>query len=362
MIRQTMVLLAAALLASTALAQPAARQTPLKAGDKAPALAVSTWVKGDKIDALAPGRVYIVEFWATWCGPCKVSIPHLTKLQAKHRDNGLTVIGVSIWERDTSKVAPFVAEMGAKMDYSIAMDDGTKMSDTWMAAAKRTGIPSAFIINREGLIAWIGNPISPKGEMDEALEKVLAGPFTPKESAELSAKYAAAAAKTREIQARYGRSIASGDVKLALRQLDELIAHDPAGFGAQASAMKFDLLLAQVKDSAAAYAFAKEAASGAYKDDEVVLNSFAWSIVDTPGVETRDYKLALQFAARAVELSAGANAAILDTLARVHFESGNLDEAFRIQTDAVRLADSDLKPQLEATLARYRKALEKRPG
>ena len=58
----------------------------LGVGDPAPKLAVKSFVKGEPIKSLEPGKVYVVEFWATWCGPCRVTIPHLTELQKKHVD------------------------------------------------------------------------------------------------------------------------------------------------------------------------------------------------------------------------------------------------------------------------------------
>ncbi len=112
----------------------------------------------------------MVEFWATWCGPCRATIPHLTELAHKYKDKGVRFIGVDVWERDTKLVAPFLAEMGDKMDYSVALDDVPKdgkpadgaMAKNWMKAAEENGIPTAFVV-RDGKIAWIGHPI----EMDE---------------------------------------------------------------------------------------------------------------------------------------------------------------------------------------------------
>src|SRR5947209_10497350 len=92
----------------------------LTVGDKAPKLAVKEFVKGEAVTELAKGKTYVVEFWATWCGPCRVSIPHLTKLQKEHKD--VTFIGVSVWEQKQEGVKPFVAEMGDKMDYRVALD------------------------------------------------------------------------------------------------------------------------------------------------------------------------------------------------------------------------------------------------
>ena len=98
----------------------------LTIGDEAPAISVSQWVKGDPVDRLDPNKTYVVEFWATWCGPCRVSIPHLTELQKKYKDKGVTIIGVSVWSRIRDAVAPFVEQMGDKMDYTVAIDDSPR--------------------------------------------------------------------------------------------------------------------------------------------------------------------------------------------------------------------------------------------
>ena len=78
----------------------------LSLGDPAPPLFVSRWIKGQKFDRFEPGKVYVLDFWATWCGPCIESFPHLTRLQKQYADKGVTVIGVSIWEEDQSVVEP----------------------------------------------------------------------------------------------------------------------------------------------------------------------------------------------------------------------------------------------------------------
>jgi thiol-disulfide isomerase/thioredoxin len=72
----------------------------LSVGDDAPALEISKWAKGEKVDRLEKDRTYVVEFWATWCGPCRTSIPHLTQLQKNYKDKGVQFIGVSVWENN----------------------------------------------------------------------------------------------------------------------------------------------------------------------------------------------------------------------------------------------------------------------
>ena len=155
----------------------AARADNLGIGDPAPKLEVKSFVKGEPVKALEPGNFYVVEFWATWCGPCIATIPHLTELQKKHAE--VTFIGVSVWEQDQKEVKPFVEKMGNKMEYRVAMDavperkrraEGA-MAKNWMKAASQNGIPTAFIINKDNKIAWIGHPSS----MDEPLEKIISG-------------------------------------------------------------------------------------------------------------------------------------------------------------------------------------------
>ena len=170
--------LTAALLAVTAgLTLSLAAGPTLKVGDPAPKLQTGKWVQGDPVKDFEKGKAYIVEFWATWCPPCRASIPHLNEIYGKYKDKGLIVIGQNCWERDESLVAPFVKKMGDKMTYRVALDNKVnnkkgQMAKTWMEAAGRNGIPSAFLINTKGVIAWIGHPIDLK---EEVIEGVLSG-------------------------------------------------------------------------------------------------------------------------------------------------------------------------------------------
>ena len=170
--------LTAALLAVTAgLTFTLAAGSTLKVGDPAPKLQTGKWVQGDPVKNFEKGKAYIVEFWATWCPPCRASIPHLNEVYKKFKDKGLVVIGQDCWERDESLVVPFVKKMGDKMTYRVALDDKAsnkkgKMAETWMEAAGRDGIPSAFLVDTKGVIAWIGHPMQLK---EQVIEDVLAG-------------------------------------------------------------------------------------------------------------------------------------------------------------------------------------------
>jgi thiol-disulfide isomerase/thioredoxin len=88
--------------------------TPLIAaelGDPAAELNIARWVKGEPVHVAASGdhNVYVVEFWATWCPPCRASIPHLTELQKPFRDQKVIMVGISDEKEET--VASFVKNM-----------------------------------------------------------------------------------------------------------------------------------------------------------------------------------------------------------------------------------------------------------
>jgi len=166
---------AVAMIAGMSLA--AVASPSLKVGDPAPKLETGKWVQGDPVKEFQKGKAYIVEFWATWCGPCRASIPHLNEIYGKYKDKGLIVIGQNCWENDDALVAPFVKKMGDKMTYRVALDDKTankkgQMAKTWMEAAERNGIPSAFLVDTKGVIAWIGHPMELE---DKVIEDALAG-------------------------------------------------------------------------------------------------------------------------------------------------------------------------------------------
>ena len=99
----------------------------------------------------------------------------------------------------------------------------------------------------------------------------------------------------------------------------------------------------------------------AVKDDSMRLNQIAWTIVDDDAVTMRDLGFALKTAERANELTQSVNAAILDTLARVHYERGDLDRALEYQRLAVEHVDDDsMRRGIEAALEKYEQAAKKK--
>jgi len=161
-------------------------KTKLGVGDPAPKMKINKWLRGDAVPEFGSKNVYVVEFWATWCGPCIAAMPHLCELQEKFRDKGLVVVGVTSDGRNNSidKVTKFVTKRGDRLTYAMAWDEGNATNDAFMKAAEQNGIPCSFVIDRAGKVAFIGHPLS----LDDVLPKVLAGTWKGKEDAEAVTK------------------------------------------------------------------------------------------------------------------------------------------------------------------------------
>jgi len=128
-------------------------------GKTAPPLKVKAWATGKTIaDADLAGKPYVLEFWATWCPPCRRSIPHLNQLSQQVEPFGVPVIGLS--DEAAGTVKPFVAKMG--MSYFVGVNDGTKLT--------HDGIPFAAVVGPDKKIVWAGHPMSP--EFEENVFKV----------------------------------------------------------------------------------------------------------------------------------------------------------------------------------------------
>ncbi|MBI5424786.1 MAG: TlpA family protein disulfide reductase [Opitutae bacterium] len=102
------------------------------------------------------GKVLLVEFWATWCGPCVANIPHLNALQKEFGPDGLVVIGIS-GEDDCAAVEKFWRK--GEMRYAVAYQEGGALQKELGVH----GIPHAFLVNRRGVIVWEGHPASLSG-------------------------------------------------------------------------------------------------------------------------------------------------------------------------------------------------------
>ncbi|MFU2157836.1 peroxiredoxin family protein [Caldisericum sp. AR60] len=93
------------------------------------------------------GKVVLLDFWATWCGPCRMTIPHVEAIYEKYKDKGVVVIGINLDQDDLSKVQQFIKEQGMK--YLVVADPNSKVAGLYGV----NSIPRFFIIDKNGKIA-----------------------------------------------------------------------------------------------------------------------------------------------------------------------------------------------------------------
>lgn len=346
---RSLAMLAGAIFATATQAQ----ESKLKIGDAAPKLQVAKWVQGEPVKEFDPAKAYVVEFWATWCGPCRVSIPHLNELHEKFKDKDLVVIGQDVWERDESLVEPFVKKMGEKMTYRVAMDDKSKeeqgaMAITWMKAAGQNGIPTAFVINKQGKIAWIGHPMTLK---EQVLEDILADRYDLAKAAAEREQEESNRAQLTELSRKLNTSMRQkkwDDAEQTVTEMEKLL---PAGMRSGLGMTRFQILARQGNYDAAYKIVA--ALSDAEPDNAMLQNQLAWTIVSSKDLEKRDLTLAEKIAERANKAAKGKDPNILDTLARAQFMNGKKSEAVESEQKAVDLAEGKMKEEFKKFLASY---------
>lgn len=113
------------------------------------------------------GKVVVVDFWATWCPPCRAEIPGYVALQKKYRDAGLVIVGISLDQQGPGVVKKFITDK--KVDYQIVM--GTE--EVQAAFGGMDAIPTTFIIDRAGNIRDRKVGMEPAAEYEQALLKYL---------------------------------------------------------------------------------------------------------------------------------------------------------------------------------------------
>jgi thiol-disulfide isomerase/thioredoxin len=317
----------------------------LAVGHKAPGLNIDVWVKGEEV-TMASGTTYIVEFWATWCAPCRKSIPRLTALQERYGRDKLVIIGIS--EEEQEVVERFVKQQGDNMNYAVATDRRSATHRSWMQAAGIEGLPAVFIVDNRGNIAYIGRP------MDDAFDLTLASVMTGRYDPVLQAQ-AAPMLKA----ARRARTVRNW--RMALWHYDEVIDLSPMVF-ADVAIERFNMILVDMKDATQAYEYARQdLIGGKFATDSGALRMLAENIVTDPDVESADRDLAVAMAAaeQSLRLAGAVDPEALSAVALVHFHRGEIRQAVKLQTQAYFLARPERKAGYRRVLGSYRDAADR---
>ncbi|CAN5463034.1 TlpA disulfide reductase family protein [soil metagenome] len=134
----------------------------------APDITLEKLAPGDPQEKLSDlkGKVVLLDFWATWCGPCVASMPHLNELATKYKDQGVVSVAVSNEARDA------IASYLRAHDYDLTFyrDPFGLANDKFNISA----IPATFVIGRDGKILYEGRPANP-AELDKAVEAAVKG-------------------------------------------------------------------------------------------------------------------------------------------------------------------------------------------
>lgn len=326
----------------------------LKVGDPAPELAVGEWVQGDPVKKFEGDKVYIVEFWATWCGPCVQSIPHLNEIHQRHQDKGLVVIGQNVMERNPAGVKPFVQKMGAKMTYRVALDDMSgndegKMALGWMEAANQQGIPCAFVVDKKGKIAYIGHPMALK---EAKIEALLAEASTaPGAAVPAGDTSVAPTPKALELAKQARAQLAAGNTDEAEATIATLHENLSDNFRHLGGLFELDLMLARGQtDDAIQLA---EVLAEDFGTKRMVVAAVAGHLIAGPKPADKLLATAEKLAAPASINSGHGQSLALAVLARIAFLRGDTGTAIQFQTKAVETATPDAAARAKADLTSY---------
>ena len=115
------------------------------------------------------GKVVVVDFWATWCEPCKKSFPKLQGLNATYKSSGVEIVGISEDDEKSAGLTQFGDTYGAK--FALGWDDGKKIANKWQPKS----MPSSFIIDRKGVVrfAHLGYHDGDENEVEKEIKSLL---------------------------------------------------------------------------------------------------------------------------------------------------------------------------------------------
>lgn len=354
---------------SVSVATSLAADDLLTIGSDAPALDIEHWVqngegKFGKVTEFKKDKVYVVEFWATWCGPCVASMPHIVEMQSKYADKGVQIISISDEPLDTvqefldrdvprSKEPKTFREL--TKSYSLTTDPDGSSNESYMQAAKQNGIPCAFLVGKDSKIEWIGHPM----ELDAALDAVVEGKWDRAKFAEEFKESQEMQSLMQDVQIQVGGLLRKKKMTEALAKMDEFIEKvKKPEIKLQFSMMKLNLhQIAGSDDKEVASTF--ESIFKLAETNPMMINQvarIAWEMSDNGQLNSKEtLKAALVLARAAAEKQEGnTKAATLDTVAHLEYSLGNLETALKIQQEAIALADDEQKEGLKEFLEKLK--------
>ncbi len=327
----------------------------LNVGSPAPAIDVEHWVQDGEgafkpVTKFQKNKVYVVEFWATWCGPCIMSMPHIAQLQQDYAEKGVQVISIS--DEDLDTVSEFLERDNGEGEtfaevtkgYCLTTDPDKSVYSDYMDAAGQNGIPTAFIVGKTGEIEWIGHPM----QMDGPLSEIVDGTWDRAVYAEEMAEMQKVEGAFAEVQALLEADKGAEATAMVDRMIDEAtkprVKEMLKQIRGQLDTVRLQMAM-QAGGKKAAAAFTELAEAQA--DSAEGLNALAWMVVT---MAERGAPVGEELTAAATEAAEKAakldpeNGPVLDTLAHLYAMQGDVKKAIVAQRKAVALGGPMAEP------------------
>ncbi|QDT13292.1 TlpA disulfide reductase family protein [Planctomycetes bacterium K23_9] len=345
---------------------PAVAEQELTIGSPAPSLDIEHWIQDGNgffkpVKKFKKDKVYVVEFWATWCGPCIMSMPHLAETQKKYRGRGVQIISISDESLDEvesllsqehpqagkGKGAPAAGSTFADITsaYCLTTDPDRSVHESYMEAANQNGIPTSFIVGKSGQVEWIGHPM----EMDAPLEAVVEDTW---DRVKFKKQFQSAAEFETNMQklsmlagaGKFDDAIAFAEAQIKKSKADELDE-----MVIQWTDIRFSLMIStgNITDDVVTY---YRDHINTMKDNPIQLAQFGYSLYDAfqqgGDLGPLDTDVIKAITASSDKAPADAVPFLQNTIAQLFAADGQLEKAIEAQKKAVDAADERQKRRL----------------
>lgn len=347
-------------------AEVAEETSKLGIDSPAPSLDIEHWIQDGNgffkpVTDFEQGKVYVVEFWATWCPPCVASMPHLASLQQQYRGKDVQIISVSDepletvteflqrkTEGDEGQETTFAEVTSA---YSLTTDPDGSTHQAYMEASGQGGIPTAFIVGKDSRIEWIGHPM----EMDEPLQLVVNDQWDRQEYLEQFKAQEALDQLRQQLSQLVGR----GRFAEALEAVEaELAKQPPAEIAEQLQGFRRQVkLLGGMIDQEMAEFVRQQVESNKGNVRGILQLALTLCHAASGEGDQGALRTLIKETIPAVENELATTdgemlPVVYDTIARMHEACGDLDAAIQAQQSAIEQADPQTARRLESNLQR----------
>jgi thiol-disulfide isomerase/thioredoxin len=285
-------------------------------GQPASSLSDVRWIQGDPITRFETGRVYVVDFWSTWCAGCIDSIAQLNAL-AQRYESKATFIGVHIWQKEAApKPAEFLENRSKAgksiLTFAVAEDVDGGIARAWMDATASLGLPTAMILDRSSRLVWFGNA----ADLDIPLKEVIDGTLdVARSTAEMNRRV-----RVNRLANESDKAIDREDYDEGTRLILEALAADPDAVSAWIPST-YGHILAVSRSNEVATRFVDAVFATELESTAEMYAGLAHAIFHFRPMELRDLEFALALATLARDASSDNDCQILKLIEDIRAET-----------------------------------------